>query len=92
MKPMQQNLASGSAEIVMCVNAVTYRGHGCLTGRTTHQRPTGGMAVSRGGQPPNGPQGAKMHQWEDTHRRPTEGKMPLMEEQNTWKAAEEAAA
>ena len=118
---MQSSLASGSAEIVMCINVVTHRGqsclmektthhkartghgcltgrtthqkahrgHGCLTGRTTHQKahrghgcltgrtttkwPTGGKNASLGGQPPNGPQGAKMHHLEDTHQRPTGG-------------------
>ena len=33
------------------------------------------MAASRGGQPPNSPQGANLHHWEDTQQRPTGGKI-----------------
>ena len=56
---MQSGLASGSSEIVMCINVVAHRGHGCLTGRTTHQK---------------GPQGAWLPHGEDNSpKRPTGG-------------------
>ena len=50
---------------------------GALTGRTTHQKAHRVQSCLTGRTTTNGPQGAKM---------------PLMEEQNTGKAAEEAAA
>ena len=72
---MQSGLASGSSEIVMCINVVAHREAKLPHGEdNSPKRPTGGMAASRGGQLPNGPQGAKMHYWEDTHQLPTEDK------------------
>ena len=84
VNPMQSGMASGSSEIVMCINVVAHReaklphgednspkrpaggmaasrggqltqrkkahrGHGCLTGRTTTKRPTGGKNALLGG-------------------------------------------
>ena len=71
---MQLGLASGSAEIVMCINVVAYRGKAASRGGQSTTGPAGGMAASGDDRSPKGPQGAKMRHWEDTHQRPTAGK------------------
>ena len=52
------------------------RGHGCLAGRTTHQKgPQGAWLPHREDNHRTNPQGAKLHRCEDTHQRPTGGNL-----------------
>ena len=70
---MQLGLASGSAEIVMCINVVAYRGKAASRGGQSTTGPAGGMAASGEDNSPKGPQGAWLPPEMTTHHKARRG-------------------
>ena len=86
MNPMQSGLASGSSEIVMCINVVAHREAKLPHGEdNSPKRPAGGMAASREDNYQTAHRGQKCITGRTPINGPQRTKMPVMEEQKREK-------